>query len=216
VVTGRCLINYKKYGIVYPAKNVKTRFSPCDPADIESANKTEQMSPNILYPDTSYKIAKTIRDCNVEQIPLLIIADWRGFSGGTRDMFDQVLDFGSMIVSELAFYKQSVTIYIPPGGQLRGGSMVVFSKSINKDKIRFYIAESARINVLEPNATKELKYKMKDREKYGQLHGFTDIEKISDLFVELNDRVNPDCQILNQYERIVDGVVEPRELRDVL
>ncbi len=172
------------------------------------------MSPNILYPDTSYKIAKTIRDCNVEGIPLLIIADWRGFSGGTRDMSNQVLDFGSMIVSELAFYKQPITIYVPPCGQLRGGSMVVFSKSINKDNIRFYIAESARINVLEPNATKELKYKMKDREKYGQLHSTADTEKISDMFVELNDRVNPKCRILNQYERIIDGVVDPRELRN--
>jgi acetyl-CoA carboxylase carboxyltransferase component len=152
----------------------------------------------------------------VEGIPILIIADWRGFSGGTRDMSNQVLDFGSMIVSELAFYKQSVAIYVPPGGQLRGGSMVVFSKSINKENIRFFIAESARINVLEPNATKELKYKMKDREKYGQIHNTADMEKISDLFVELNDRVNPDDQILNQYERIIDGIVEPVALKNEL
>lgn len=214
VIVGRCSINGRKYGIIYPARGIQTRFTPCDPADTESVNKTEQMSPNILYPDTSYKIAKTIRDCNVEGIPLLIIADWRGFSGGTRDMFDQVLDFGSMIVSELAFYKQPVTIYVPPGGQLRGGSMVVFSKSINKDKIRFYIAESARINVLEPNATKELKFK--NRAKYADMYNTADVDKIADIFVELNDRVNPESQRLNQYEKIIDGVVEPILLKNEL
>jgi hypothetical protein len=28
----------------------------------------------------------------------MIFANWRGFSGGQRDMFDEVLKFGSMIV----------------------------------------------------------------------------------------------------------------------
>ncbi len=58
---------------------------------------------------------------------------------------------------------------------------------------------------------------MKYRDKYGQIHGVTSyVEKISDMFVELNDRVNPKCQILNQYEQIVEGVLEPGLLRDQL
>jgi acetyl-CoA carboxylase / biotin carboxylase 1 len=216
VVTGRCLINGTKYGIVYTNNCITEKYIPCDPADLNSANKTEQLSPNILYPDTSYKIAKTIRDCNAEGIKILILADWRGFSGGAKDMFDNVLDFGSMIVSELAYYKQDVTIYIPPNGQLRGGSMVVFSKSINRDKIRFFASSSARINVLEPNATKELKYKFADKQKYASLYNIGSdkmMETISNKFVELNDRINPSYKVLNQYEPIIDGILEPTELR---
>jgi acetyl-CoA carboxylase carboxyltransferase component len=192
---------------------------PCDPADLSSSNKINKMSPNILYPDTSNKISKTIRDCNIEGLPLLIIADWRGFSGGTRDMYENVLDFGSNIVSELVYYKQKVTIYIPPKGQLRGGSMVVFSKSINKEKISLYASSSACINVLEPNATKELKYKLADKNKYAEIHNIQDeqfMETLSLRYVELNDCINTDYKILNKYERIVDEIVEPIELKKIL
>jgi len=34
-------------------------------------------------------------------LPLFILANWRGFSGGTRDMLDEVLKFGAAIVDEL-------------------------------------------------------------------------------------------------------------------
>jgi biotin carboxylase/acetyl-CoA carboxylase carboxyltransferase component/biotin carboxyl carrier protein len=219
VITGRCGINYQQYGVIFPTECCVDKFIPCDPADLTSSNKINKMSPNILYPDTSYKIAKTIRDCDIEGLPLLIIADWRGFSGGTRDMYENVLDFGSMIVSELAHYHQKVTIYIPPQGQLRGGSMVVFSKSINKEKITMYASSSACINVLEPSATKELKYKIMDKKKYAGLHNIQDeqlMETLSLRYVELNDCINTDYKILNKYERIVDEIVEPMELKKIL
>jgi acetyl-CoA carboxylase carboxyltransferase component len=44
------------------------------------------------------RAAQTIRDFNGEGLPLFIFANWRGFSGGQRDMFDQVLKFGAYIV----------------------------------------------------------------------------------------------------------------------
>lgn len=44
----------------------------------------------------------------------MIFANWRGFSGGTRDMVREVLKFGSMIVDALREYKHPVFIYIPP------------------------------------------------------------------------------------------------------
>ena len=219
VVTGRCLIKGKTFGIAFATNYIADKFTPCDPADLSSANRTDKMSPNILYPDTSYKIAKTIRDCNIEDIPMLIVADWRGFSGGTHDMFDNVLDFGSMIVSELAYYKNDVIIYVPPNGQLRGGSMVVFSKSINREKIKLFAAPTAKINVLEATATKELKYKASDKQKYAVLHNITDdtmMDVISSRFVELNDVINPEYKVLNQYEPIVDGILEPTELRSTI
>ena len=34
----------------------------------------------------------------------MILANWRGFSGGTRDMYDEVLKFGAKIVDELTKY----------------------------------------------------------------------------------------------------------------
>jgi acetyl-CoA carboxylase carboxyltransferase component len=219
VRTGRCLVNGKKYGVVFASDQITHKFRPCDPADITSANQTITVSPNILYPDTSYKIAKTIRDCNVEGIELLCIANWRGFSGGTRDMCDNVLDFGSMIVSELTYYNHKAVVYVPPYGELRGGSMVVFSKSINREFIKFYVAPSARINVLEANATKELKYKTADKTKYSAKHCINDdamLENIAKLYVELNDKINPNDRILGKYENIIDGVVEPAELRGLL
>lgn len=42
------------------------------------------------YPDSAHKTAQTIRDLNNEGLPLMIFANWRGFSGGQRDMFDEV------------------------------------------------------------------------------------------------------------------------------
>jgi biotin carboxylase/acetyl-CoA carboxylase carboxyltransferase component/biotin carboxyl carrier protein len=219
VTTGRCRIGGKRFGIIFPTVGDTQKTIPCDPADLSSANKILPLSPNILYPDTSYKIAKTIRDCRVEGVELFIVADWRGFSGGTRDMYDKVLDFGSMIVSELAEYDVPVTVYVPPGGQLRGGSMVVFSKSINRQNIRFYVSQSARINVLEPNATKELKYKLGDMTKYSLRYNVTNphmMERIATHFVELNDRIDTNVTVLNRYETIVDGVTEPNELREML
>jgi acetyl-CoA carboxylase/biotin carboxylase 1 len=50
-----------------------------------------------LY-DAALSCVQAIRDFNGEGLPLLIFANWRGFSGGQRDMFDQVLKFGAYIV----------------------------------------------------------------------------------------------------------------------
>ena len=47
---------------------------------------------------------QALRDFNREDLPCIIFANWRGFSGGQRDMFDEVLKFGSMIVVRIVFY----------------------------------------------------------------------------------------------------------------
>merc|ERR1711881_505874 len=62
-----------------------------------------------------------------ENLPLIIFANWRGFSGGTRDMYGEILKFGAMIVDELREYTQPVFVYIPPNGELevaRGSSLI--------------------------------------------------------------------------------------------
>lgn len=44
------------------------------------------------YPDSAHKTAQAIQDLNHEGLPLMVFANWRGFSGGQRDMFDEVID----------------------------------------------------------------------------------------------------------------------------
>ena len=54
------------------------------------------------YPDSAFKTAQAIADFGQgENLPLIIFANWRGFSGGTRDMAGEILKFGAMIVDEL-------------------------------------------------------------------------------------------------------------------
>jgi acetyl-CoA carboxylase/biotin carboxylase 1 len=90
----------------------------------------------VWYPDSAYKTAQAIQDFNRgENLPLLILANWRGFSGGTRDMYGEILKFGAMIVDALRTYRHPVFVYIPPGGELRGGAWVVIDPTINPSKM---------------------------------------------------------------------------------
>lgn len=45
-----------------------------------------------------------------EDLPVFVIANWRGFSGGMRDMFDEVLKFGSYIVDRSAACLNSIRL----------------------------------------------------------------------------------------------------------
>ena len=77
------------------------------------------------YPNSAFKTAQALRDFNNgEQLPVMILANWRGFSGGQRDMYNEVLKYGSYIVDALVKYEQPIFVYIPPFGELRGGSWV--------------------------------------------------------------------------------------------
>lgn len=48
-------------------------------------------APQVWYPDSASKTAAAIEEFGLEQLPLFILANWRGFSGGQRDLFDGVL-----------------------------------------------------------------------------------------------------------------------------
>jgi len=43
-----------------------------------------QQAGQVWYPDSAYKTAQAINDFNKEQLPLIIFANWRGFSGGMK------------------------------------------------------------------------------------------------------------------------------------
>ena len=65
----------------------------------------------------------------------MIFANCRGFSGGTRDMYNEILKFGAMIVDAFVEYKHPIFNYIPKHGELRGGAWVVIDPAINPEKM---------------------------------------------------------------------------------
>ncbi|KAA8893729.1 ClpP/crotonase-like domain-containing protein, partial [Sphaerosporella brunnea] len=87
------------------------------------------------------------------------LANWRGFSGGQRDMYNEVLKYGAYIVDALVKYEQPVFVYIPPFGELRGGSWVVVDPTINPDMMEMYADEDARAGVLEPEGIVGIKFR---------------------------------------------------------
>lgn len=124
------------------------------------------------FPDSAFKTAQAIKDFNREGLPLIVFANWRGFSGGMKgtsacvvigqsgvkthsfsvshkillllDMYDQVLKFGAYIVDGLREYKQPVLVYIPPHAELRGGSWVVIDPTINPRHMEMYADKDSR------------------------------------------------------------------------
>jgi len=159
VMSGRGYIDGNSLAIIYANSLISEKIIPIDPGDLNTKKNIQQQSGNVLYPDTSYKFSQTLSDANNEKLNCLIIINWRGFSGGTRDMFDHILTYGSKILDNLRTYKQKIFCYIPEGAQLRGGAMVVMSSGVNKKNIVIYAHENSRIGILEPNGTYQVKFK---------------------------------------------------------
>lgn len=93
---------------------------------------------------------------------MIIFANWRGFSGGMKDMYEQIVKFGAYIVDGLREYKRPVLIYLPPNAELRGGAWAVLDSLINPRYMESYSDPEARAGVLEPEGIVEIKYKEKD------------------------------------------------------
>jgi len=51
------------------------------------ATQVTQQAGQVWFPDSSYKTAEAIKTFNREQLPLMIFANWRGFSGGMKGCF---------------------------------------------------------------------------------------------------------------------------------
>ncbi|KAI9168413.1 acetyl-coenzyme-A carboxylase [Blastocladiella emersonii ATCC 22665] len=116
-------------GVPIGAIAVETRgveaVIPTDPANLDPAEQT------------------AIRDLGHVGLPLLNFANWRGLLGGQSNMFDDILKFGSCIVTALHTYPGPVFVYIVPHGELRGGAWVVLDPSIH------YVDTTARGGALE-------------------------------------------------------------------
>ena len=126
VVVGRARLGGIPLGVIGVETRTVENLIPADPANPNSAETLIQEPGQVWHPNSAFKTAQAINDFNNgEQLPMMILANWRGFSGGQRDMFNEVLKYGSFIVDALVDYKQPIIIYIPPTGELRGGSWVV-------------------------------------------------------------------------------------------
>lgn len=164
VVVGRARLGGIPIGVIGVESRSVENVTPADPANPDSMEQVTSEAGGVWYPNSAFKTAQAIRDFNNgEQLPLMILANWRGFSGGQRDMYNEVLKYGSYIVDALVKYEQPVFVYIPPFGELRGGSWVVVDPTINPQFMEMYADEDSRGGVLEPDGIVGIKYR-KDRQ----------------------------------------------------
>ncbi len=154
--------NLTAMGVIAVETRTVELEQPADPANFDSDARTIQQAGQVWFPDSAFKTAQAINDFKRENLPLMIFANWRGFSGGMKDMFDQIIKFGAYIVDALREYNQPVFIYIPPHGELRGGAWVVVDPTINLRYMEMYADRMSRGSVLEPEGTVEIKYRTKD------------------------------------------------------
>jgi acetyl-CoA carboxylase/biotin carboxylase 1 len=160
VVVGRARLGGIPFGVIGVETATVENLIPADPANADSTEQLIQEAGQVWYPNSAFKTAQAINDFNNgEQLPLMILANWRGFSGGQRDMYNEVLKYGSFIVDALVDFKQPIITYIPPTGELRGGSWVVVDPTINADMMEMYADVESRAGVLEPEGMVGIKYR---------------------------------------------------------
>ena len=166
VVVGRARLGGMPFGVIAVETRTLERVVPADPANPHSTEQRILEAGQVWYPNSAYKTAQAIVDFDREGLPLLMLANWRGFSGGQQDMYDEILKQGSKIVDGLSSYRQPVFVHIPPAGELRGGSWVVLDTQINARGMIEMTADahSARGGVLEAAGLVEIKFRA-DRQR---------------------------------------------------
>jgi len=163
VVIGRARLGGIPMGVIATENRTAEAIKPADPADVKASEAVIQQAGCVWFPNSAYKTAQAINDFRTEDLPLIVFANWRGFSGGQRDMFDEVLKYGSLIVDAFVAYEQPVFVFIPPYAEIRGGAWVVLDASINASVMEMYASKgTARGGVLEANGAASVKYRTKD------------------------------------------------------
>ncbi|KAJ3333308.1 acetyl-coenzyme-A carboxylase [Blyttiomyces sp. JEL0837] len=158
VIVGRARLGGIPMGVIAVETRSTEQLIPADPASENSTEQNVVEAGQVWYPNSAYKTAQAINDFNNgEQLPLIIFANWRGFSGGQSDMYKEVLKYGAYIVDALRSYRQPVFVYVV--GELRGGAWVVLDPTINPEMMEMYAEENARGGVLEPEGIVEIKFR---------------------------------------------------------
>ncbi|KAK0546684.1 acetyl-coenzyme-A carboxylase [Tilletia horrida] len=160
VVVGRARLGGIPIGVIAVETRTIERVVPADPANPNSQEQRIMEAGQVWYPNSSYKTAQAIVDLNREGLPLMILANWRGFSGGQEDMFREILKYGSMIVDGLSAYAQPVFVYLPKHAELRGGAWVVVDSTINANgNMEMFADPDSRGGVLEPEGIVAIKFR---------------------------------------------------------
>jgi len=192
VIAGRGRLGGINVGVLAVETRLVEQKIPADPGNPESRESILPQAGQVWYPDSAFKTAQTIQDFNRgENLPLIIFANWRGFSGGTRDMYGEILKYGAMIVDALRDYKHPVFVYIPPAGELRGGAWVVIDPTINPRKMEMFADEESRGGILEPPGICEVKYR--SQEQVATMHRLDN--QLNELDEMLSDELNNDEKI---------------------
>ncbi|EMP37706.1 Acetyl-CoA carboxylase [Chelonia mydas] len=85
VVVGRARLGGIPVGVVAVETRTVELSIPADPANLDSEAKIIQQAGQVWFPDSAFKTAQAIKDFNREGLPLMVFANWRGFSGGMKD-----------------------------------------------------------------------------------------------------------------------------------
>lgn len=199
VVAGRARLGGIPVGVIAVETRTVELTLPADPANFDSEAKTISQAGQVWFPDSAYKTSQAIKDFSREDLPLIIFANWRGFSGGMKDMYEQIVKFGAYIVDGLREYKQPIIIYIPPNGELRGGAWAVVDPTINSRYMEMYADNDSRGGVLEPEGIVEIKFRKKDLLKT--------IHRIDPEVRELDEQV---AQIMREIPRDRSASITPQ------
>ncbi|KAL0193827.1 hypothetical protein M9458_012123, partial [Cirrhinus mrigala] len=84
VVVGRARLGGIPLGVIAVETRTVEVTIPADPANLDSEAKLYQQAGQVWFPDSAYKTAQAIEDFNREKLPLIVFANWRGFSGGMK------------------------------------------------------------------------------------------------------------------------------------
>ena len=167
VIIGRGSLGGIPVGVICTESRSVESNVPSDPGKLDGVRPAPiRQAGQVWYPDSAWKTAQTLRDFRHEGLPILILANWRGFSGGPGDLYEGILQFGSLIVEELSKATTPVFVYLPTGCELRGGSWVVLDSTINQNgKIEMYADPTARGGVMEPEGIVSIKFRKKEISK---------------------------------------------------
>lgn len=84
IIVGRARLRGLHIGVIATETNQVEFEIPADPASEDSQARTILQAGQVWYPDSAYKTADAIRDFHRENLPLVILANIRGFSGGKK------------------------------------------------------------------------------------------------------------------------------------
>ncbi|XP_070759737.1 acetyl-CoA carboxylase 2 isoform X2 [Enoplosus armatus] len=204
VVVGRARLGGIPLGVIAVETRTVELTVPADPANLDSESKVLQQAGQVWFPDSAFKTAQAICDFNRERLPLMVFANWRGFSGGMKDMYDQILKFGAFIVDALRGFHQPVLVYIPPHAELRGGSWVVIDPTINPLCMELYADRESRGGVLEAEGTVEIKFRRKDLLKT--------MRRLDSVYASLVEQLGKACPELSDKQcRELESKLKARE-----